>query len=88
MLAYIYVVDTPYFATTDINGKATISIPESGEYSFKIWHPRLPEGTSNPTTDKITSFSVTRSFNKTIALSHTIPSEADSDVDFDEFDDY
>ncbi len=41
MLAYIYVLETPYFAKTDAQGHATIdSLPE-GIYHVEVWHPRL-----------------------------------------------
>ncbi|HEX5048620.1 MAG TPA: methylamine utilization protein [Gammaproteobacteria bacterium] len=39
MLGYIYVVDTPYFATTDEAGKARIALPAGG-YSVRVWTPR------------------------------------------------
>ncbi|GAB2702228.1 methylamine utilization protein [Aliiglaciecola aliphaticivorans] len=42
MLAYIWVVDTPYFAKTDQNGKVTIDVP-SGNYRVKVWHPRIQD---------------------------------------------
>ena len=40
MLAYVYVTDAPYFATTDNNGKINLTIPD-GEYQIAIWHPNL-----------------------------------------------
>jgi plastocyanin len=43
MLAYIYVVDTPYFAKTDVNGKLNMEIP-SGKYKLKLMHMDLPVG--------------------------------------------
>ncbi len=41
MIAYIYVVDTPYFAKTDATGRATVDVPP-GRYRAEIRHPRLP----------------------------------------------
>jgi plastocyanin len=38
MLGYIYVVDTPYFAKTDRNGRARIELPP-GDYELMSWHP-------------------------------------------------
>ena len=38
MLAYVKVVDTPYFAKTDGNGVARIDIPAAGKYVLKAWH--------------------------------------------------
>ena len=38
MLAYIRIVDTPYFAKTDASGSAKIEIPAGGKYIVKAWH--------------------------------------------------
>jgi plastocyanin len=46
MLAYIYVVDTPYFAKSDANGKLNIEVP-AGKYRLKLAHSDLPAG-ENP----------------------------------------
>jgi plastocyanin len=40
MKAYVYVVDTPFFAVTDGAGRAAIELP-AGDYRVEIWHPRL-----------------------------------------------
>lgn len=40
MLAYVYVVDTPYFAKPKNNQVQFESI-EDGEYSVSIWHPSM-----------------------------------------------
>lgn len=38
MLAYIHIVDTPYFAKTDNTGKAKLNELPSGQYNVKVWH--------------------------------------------------
>ena len=38
MLAYIKVVDTPYFAKSDADGVARIDLPAAGKYLLKAWH--------------------------------------------------
>ena len=38
MLAYVKVVDTPYFAKTDASGTARIELPAAGKYVVKAWH--------------------------------------------------
>ncbi|MFZ6814852.1 methylamine utilization protein [Undibacterium sp. Rencai35W] len=38
MLAYIQVVDTPYFAKTDASGKARVASIPNGKYTLKTWH--------------------------------------------------
>jgi len=39
MLAYIYVLDTPFFARTDAHGRAALELP-AGRYRVGVWHPR------------------------------------------------
>lgn len=41
MLAYIYVVDTPYFGKTVKTGNVRIDDITAGDYKVKIWHPNL-----------------------------------------------
>ena len=38
MVAYIYVVDSPWFTKTDKAGAASLDLP-GGEYDVKVWHP-------------------------------------------------
>jgi len=40
MEAYILVVDTPYFAKTDMEGHAHIDSVPPGSYRLRWWHPR------------------------------------------------
>lgn len=41
MSGYILVVDTPYFAKTDEQGKLTINLEQAGRYQLTLWHPQL-----------------------------------------------
>jgi plastocyanin len=41
MVAYIFVLDTPYFATTGTDGTAEIAGLPPGRYHLEVWHPRL-----------------------------------------------
>lgn len=38
MIAYVKVVDTPYFAKTDGAGAARIELPAAGKYVVRAWH--------------------------------------------------
>jgi plastocyanin len=38
MIAYVKVVDTPFFAKTDAAGIARIELPAAGKYTVKAWH--------------------------------------------------
>jgi hypothetical protein len=40
MLAFIAVVDSPYFAKIAASGTATVNLPP-GRYGLRVWHPQL-----------------------------------------------
>ena len=42
MVAYIQIVDTPYFAKTDASGTARLPTIPAGKYVLKTWHPKQP----------------------------------------------
>jgi len=42
MLGYVYVVDTPWFGTTDVQGNINFEVPD-GKYTLKTWHPLFQE---------------------------------------------
>ena len=42
MLAWVVVVDSPYFAKTDATGSAVLGVPP-GRHRLRIWHPDLGE---------------------------------------------
>ncbi|MCH8617967.1 methylamine utilization protein [Undibacterium sp. TS12] len=46
MVAYIHIVDTPYFAKTDGRGMAKLPTVPTGKYILKTWHPKLPPNTT------------------------------------------
>jgi plastocyanin len=41
MLAYIFVVDSPVFATTDDRGQVSLTLDITDNYSVRIWSPRF-----------------------------------------------
>ncbi|MBF0457383.1 MAG: methylamine utilization protein [Nitrospirae bacterium] len=41
MKAYIYVVETPYFAKSDSKGKMIINNVPEGKYDVAVWHPAM-----------------------------------------------
>lgn len=41
MLAYVYVVDTPWYAKSDSDGSAVIKDLSPGRYRLAVWHPRI-----------------------------------------------
>lgn len=44
MLAYIVVVDTPWYGRTDATGQLTLNDVPAGNYRLRTWHGRLPVG--------------------------------------------
>ncbi|MFZ6862116.1 methylamine utilization protein [Undibacterium sp. Ji67W] len=44
MLAYIHVVNTPFFAKTDARGNAILSGLPQGKYTLKVWHYQQATG--------------------------------------------
>jgi plastocyanin len=48
MVAYIQVVNTPYFGKTNETGKVRISDLPAGKYKLKAWHPQLLSGATMP----------------------------------------
>lgn len=41
MVGYIYVSESPYYATTDKNGAAELAALPAGTYTVRVWHPQL-----------------------------------------------
>lgn len=48
MVAYIQVVNTPYFGKTNETGKVRINDLPAGKYKLKAWHPQLLSGATMP----------------------------------------
>jgi plastocyanin len=45
MIAYVKVLDTPFFAKSDADGIARIELPAAGKYTLKAWHFNMAAGT-------------------------------------------
>ena len=43
MVAYVVVLDSPYYAKSDTAGAATIAGLPPGRYRLAVWHPRHPD---------------------------------------------
>lgn len=76
MVAYIYVVETNYFAVSDEQGKLQINVP-GGSYQLQIQHPNLPEAYSEA------GFVITNELNqeKIITLKKLSPPPSPEPVD-------
>jgi plastocyanin len=49
MVAYLLIVETPYFAKTDADGRATIANVPADSYKLVAWHSRLTDPNAQPT---------------------------------------
>ncbi len=47
MIGFIYVADSPYFGKTGGAGQVTIDQLPAGNYSVRIWHPRMQQTESS-----------------------------------------
>jgi len=56
MLGYILVVDTPHFAATDAKGSLSLDGLPAGDYSVRVWTPRLRDNAQpQPRTIQVTA---------------------------------
>lgn len=53
MTAYVFVTEAPYFSVTEGDGRTSLSELPAGEYSVRVWHPRL-RGDSEATAQRVT----------------------------------
>lgn len=44
MVAWVVIVDTPWFATADTDGRAVLASVPPGDYRLRVWHRGLPPG--------------------------------------------
>ena len=51
MIAYLLVVDTPWFAKTDAHGQAAIENVPGGAYRLTVWHYRMADSEPLPSQD-------------------------------------
>jgi len=58
MVAYVLVVDTPYFAKSDATGQARLDGLPSGNYEVTIWHARIANPPTERNIDIVTDASV------------------------------
>ncbi len=83
MLGYVYVVDTPWFGTTDLQGNINFEVPE-GKYALKKWHPLFQES------DKSLSQEIdtTKNSRFTVQIKTAMKPQYSAYEEDDELDDY
>jgi plastocyanin len=83
MLGYVYVVDTPWFGTTDVEGNIHFEIPE-GKYTLKTWHPLFEEADQSFTQ----KLEVTRNSQFTVNVKEAMKPQYSAYEEDDELDEY
>jgi plastocyanin len=87
MSGYLLILDTPYFSKTDVNGKVSITLPETGQAKINLWHPQLTKHEKTEHEVELISKQLNKfSFQLTTPLK-AIPKQ-ESGEDFDFLDDY
>ncbi len=62
MVAYVKVVDSPYFAKTDAAGMARIDLPAAGKYTVTAWHYNMSGATASQAASVPASAAATLNF--------------------------
>lgn len=83
MQAYVYVTDTPWFATTDDTGSVTLNLPDNEHFRWEIWHPRFSESEQGLSGDIVIPGD-----KMLVTLKQTLLPDYNETEDFDDFDDY
>lgn len=68
MVAYVYVLETPYFAKTDSSGRAELKGLPPGDYKVQVRHPRKRKRGSSPAQRILVGMEATKQSQFVIAL--------------------
>jgi len=74
MIAYVRIVDTPYFGKTNAGGDVSVDAP-AGKYILKAWHPEIVGGNAQEQAVRLSDGTASASF--TFSLK---PPSTDTDV--------
>lgn len=80
MVAYVKVVDTPYFAKTDASGTARLDLPAAGGWRLSAWHYNLAGGAHAEQQQSLKPGDTSAGVRFVLALKPTVP-QAGSDFD-------
>ncbi|WP_051293791.1 methylamine utilization protein [Pseudoduganella violaceinigra] len=72
MIAYVRVVDTPYFGKTDASGAVVVEAP-AGKYVLKAWHPDIVGGNAQEQALRLGDAAASASFKMTLKPPSTDP---------------
>lgn len=74
MIAYVRIVDTPYFGKTDASGAVTVDAP-AGRYVLKAWHPGIVGGQAMEQPVRLSDIAADASFKMTLKPLSNDPDE-------------
>ena len=83
MQAYVYVVNTPWFAQSDSNGSVSITVPDNETFRWQLWYPRISDSEPSLSGEVETPEQLIA-----ISLQSALLPAYDEASDFDDFDDY
>jgi plastocyanin len=72
MIAYVRIVDTPYFGKTGANGDVAVEAP-AGRYVLKAWHPDIVGGNAQEQLLRLSDGAASASFRFSLKPSSTDP---------------
>jgi len=81
MSGYLLVVNTPYFAKTDLQGVASFTLNELGKYRVVVWHPQMRAKNNRMIIEKKLSNTEITTFTLQKAMDD-IPVQKSDDFDF------
>lgn len=82
MSGYLLVVDTPYFAKSDVQGKSVFTSVKQGKYRVVIWHPQLKTHNNRFVIEKNVQGDMTFSVSLEAKLDKIPPQKSNDDFDF------
>jgi plastocyanin len=75
MIAYVRIVDTPYFGKTDASGAVVVDAP-AGKYVLKAWHPDIVGGNPQEQALRLSDDAASASFRMSLKPPVTDPDSA------------
>jgi hypothetical protein len=82
MSGYLLVVNTPYFAKTDNQGRANFDVAKKGRYNIVVWHPQMQTENNRLIKEEVILTHSTFSLSLINEMSVIPLQESDDDFDF------
>jgi hypothetical protein len=82
MSGFLLVVNTPYFAKTDNQGRANFDVAKKGRYNIVVWHPQMQTENNRLIKEEVILTHSTFSLSLINEMSVIPLQESDDDFDF------